>query len=268
VGRQHGEELQHADRRAEEEPARQLTLDLILLVVASVLAGGIAAVTGFGIGSLLTPALALQVDTRLAVAAVSIPHVIGTAVRFWLLGGGVDRRVFWSFGLTSAAGGLVGALLLGATSNRWVTLLFAALLLYAALSEASGFGRRLRLRGPVVWLAGALSGLLGGLVGNQGGLRSAALVHFDLPKRRFVGTATAIALLVDGARTPVYLATRRAELSDIRLSIALATVGVVIGTVAGNAALGRIPDVWFHRVLAVVLALLGIAMLSRGIAGT
>lgn len=56
------------------------TESLILLV--SVLAGGIAAVTGFGIGSLLTPVLALQVDTRLAVAAVSVPHVIGTAIRF------------------------------------------------------------------------------------------------------------------------------------------------------------------------------------------
>ena len=86
--------------------------DALVLVVA-VIAGGIAAVTGFGIGSLLTPVLALTVDTRLAVAAVSVPHVVGTALRFWLLSGGVDRRVFWNFGLTSAAGGLIGALLPG-----------------------------------------------------------------------------------------------------------------------------------------------------------
>jgi uncharacterized membrane protein YfcA len=48
-----------------------------LVVDVGLIAGGISAVTGFGIGSLLTPVLALQVDTRLAVAAVSIPHVIG-----------------------------------------------------------------------------------------------------------------------------------------------------------------------------------------------
>lgn len=47
-----------------------------LVVVVALVAGSISAVTGFGIGSLLTPVLALQVDTRLAVAAVSIPHVI------------------------------------------------------------------------------------------------------------------------------------------------------------------------------------------------
>ena len=82
-----------------------------LILAAAVSGGGVAAVAGFGIGSLLTPAFALQMDARLAVAAVSIPHVVGTAFRFWLLGARVDRKILWSFGLTSAAGGLVGALL-------------------------------------------------------------------------------------------------------------------------------------------------------------
>ena len=61
-----------------------------LALIVSVAAGAIAAVTGFGIGSLLTPLLALQVDTRLAVAAVSVPHVVGTALRFWHLRSSVD----------------------------------------------------------------------------------------------------------------------------------------------------------------------------------
>jgi uncharacterized membrane protein YfcA len=57
-----------------------------------VLAGTIASVAGFGIGSVLTPLLAVRAEAKLAVAAVSIPHVVGTAVRFWLLRGDVDRR--------------------------------------------------------------------------------------------------------------------------------------------------------------------------------
>jgi hypothetical protein len=236
-----------------------------LVLGVSVVAGGIAAVTGFGIGSLLTPLLALQVDTRLAVAAVSVPHVIGTAVRFWLLSGGVDRRVFWNFGLTSAAGGLTGALLHGWASNRWLTLVFGGLLLFAAGSEVSGLAKRMRFRGHVAWIAGALSGLLGGLVGNQGGIRSAALLGFGLSKKHFIGTATAVGLLVDGARMPVYVATQYQEMSALWLPIVLAAIGVTIGTVVGNRVLGRIPDIWFHRVLAIVLAALGITMVMRGI---
>ena len=41
----------------------------LLLAAAGIVAGAIAAVSGFGIGSLLTPVLALQVGTKLAVAA-------------------------------------------------------------------------------------------------------------------------------------------------------------------------------------------------------
>ena len=236
-----------------------------LVLVVSVIAGGIAAVTGFGIGSLLTPLLALQVDTRLAVAAVSIPHVIGTALRLWLLQGGVDRRVLLSFGFTSAAGGLAGAALHGWASNRWLTVVFGALLLFAAASEVSGLARRMRFHGSVAWIAGAVSGLLGGLVGNQGGIRSAALLGFNLSKQTFVGTATAIGLFVDGARMPVYLMMQYDDIRAMWPWVALATVGVTSGTVLGSRVLVRIPPVWFRRVLALILAVLGGAMLLRGI---
>jgi hypothetical protein len=179
--------------------------------------------------------------------------------------GRVDRRVLWSFGLTSAAGGLAGGLLYGMASNEWLTVLFGILLLFAAVSEITGFARRMRFRGWVAWVAGALSGLLGGLVGNQGGIRSAALITFDLRKEMFVGTATAIALFVDGARVPIYLYLQHDEIRARLLWILLAMGGVVVGTLAGSRTLGRIPDVWFRRVLALTLATLGVAMLIRAI---
>lgn len=236
-----------------------------LCVAAAVLAGGLAAVTGFGIGSLLTPILALQVDTRLAVAAVSVPHVIGTALRFWLLKGGVDRRVLWSFGLTSAAGGLAGAALQGWLGNRWLDVVFGTLLLFAAASQTIGLAKRMRFRGVVAWLAGAVSGLLGGLVGNQGGIRSAALLGFDLPKHTFIATATAIGLFVDGARMPVYVVTQGAEILAIWHWVALASAGVCVGTVLGSRTLACIPEIWFARLLATVLACLGAVMMFRGV---
>lgn len=231
--------------------------------MAAILAGVTAAVTGFGIGSLLTPVLALRLDTPIAVAAVSIPHLIGTAIRFWMLSGGIDRRVLWSFGLTSAAGGLAGAMLYETSTSRALTIVFGLLLLFAAFSEMSGLARRMRFHGWVAWVAGALSGLLGGLVGNQGGIRSAALLGFDLQKQLFVGTATAIALFVDGARVPIYVYTQHEQLRMLLPVIALATAGVAAGTLIGSRALGRIPEAWFRRVLAVMLVVLGVAMLVR-----
>jgi uncharacterized membrane protein YfcA len=233
------------------------------IAAVGVIAAAIAAVTGFGIGSLLTPLLALQVETRLAVAAVSIPHLFATALRFWLLKSAIDRRVFWSFGLTSAAGGLAGALLHNWAANRWLNIVFGVLLLFAAASEASGLARRMRFHGVVAWVAGALSGLLGGLVGNQGGIRSAALLGFNLQKQQLIATATAVGLLVDAARMPVYFAAQHESLAAMAPTIIVATAAVLIGTVVGSRVLQRMPEMWFRRLLAVVLAALGMLMILR-----
>ena len=237
----------------------------LTLAIAAVIAGAIASVTGFGIGSILTPTLSLWVAAKPAVAAVAIPHLIGTALRFWFVKRQVDRRVMWSFGLASAAGGIAGALLQGDTSNERLMVLLSLLLLFVAVMELTGYARRMVFRGPAAWLAGASSGMLGGLVGNQGGLRSAALLGFQLPRDRFVATATAIGLFVDFARMPIYFVRESAALWDLRGLIVVATGGVVIGTLAGMRTLHRIPESIFRRVVAVLLAVLGVWLLSRAL---
>src|ERR671910_446949 len=116
----------------------------VLVAGAGLLAGALASIVGFGIGSLLTPVFALEMGTRAAVALVSIPHFIGTAVRFALIRGHLDKRVFLSFGLTSAAGGLTGALLHARLGNPALSVVFGLLLLFVAASELTGLARRMR----------------------------------------------------------------------------------------------------------------------------
>lgn len=240
-----------------------MNAESLLLSIAAIIAGAVASVTGFGIGSILTPTLSLWIDGRIAVAIVSVPHLLGTALRFWMVKGKVDRRVMWRFGLASAAGGLTGALLQSLIGGSRLMLLLAVLLLFVAAMELSGLGKRMRFSGPVAWIAGVLSGLLGGLVGNQGGIRSAALLGFDMPRDVFVATATAIALFVDAARMPVYLATSGSEILAAREQMLIASVGVIIGTIAGSRLLKNIPEAAFRKVVAIILALLGSSLLVR-----
>lgn len=235
----------------------------LVLAAAALVAGGIASVVGFGIGSILTPTLSLWFDAKIAVAAISIPHFVGTLIRFWMLKGHVDARVMWSFGLASAAGGLTGAFLNTFFQSPWLLALLGVLLLFVAAGELTGFARRMVFSGMWAWLAGAVSGLLGGLVGNQGGLRSAALLGFRLERDTFVATATAIGLFVDGARMPVYFVAHGGEMLAMANVIALTTAGVVVGTIFGGRALRHIPEAAFRRVVAVLLAALGVALLSR-----
>ncbi|MGE5926938.1 MAG: sulfite exporter TauE/SafE family protein [Gemmatimonadota bacterium] len=232
------------------------------VALASVLAGAIASVAGFGIGSILTPLLALQLGTQVAIAAVSIPHLAGTALRFFMLRRSLDPRVLRDFGIASAAGGLAGALLHARTVDPVLRVVFGLLLLLAAASELLGLARRVHLSKTGALAAGALSGLFGGLVGNQGGIRSAAMLALPLRRDAFVATATATALLVDGVRMPVYFVSTGARIAEAWPLVLLATGGVLLGTLAGRTALARIPELQFRTAIAVLLAVLGLYMLA------
>jgi uncharacterized protein len=232
-----------------------------LVLLAGTLAGAVAAVSGFGIGSLLTPLLASHFGTKVAVAAVSIPHVIGTAARFVKLREHVDRRAFIRFGILSAAGGLLGALINARVNAPILSVVLGVLLVFAGLSGLLGLTERMHLGPRTAWVAGMLSGLFGGLVGNQGGIRSAALMGFDLPKEAFVATATAVALVVDGARLPVYVWTEWRSLLRLWPEIVAATVGVLLGTFAGVRVLRRIPERVFRPSVSILIIALGVYML-------
>ncbi len=236
---------------------------LAITAAASALAGAIASVTGFGIGSLLTPLFDFRYDMRLAVAAVSVPHLAATSLRLWLLRRDVDRRVLKSFGLMSATGGLVGAILQRYASAPGLTMVFALLLMFAGLSGLTGLSDRIRLGPKSGWIAGVISGALGGLVGNQGGIRSAALLGYDLSPAAFVATATAAGLIVDAARMPVYVMTEHLRLRQSMDVLVIATIGVVVGTFAGKLALKRIPPPLFRKLVGALVLLLGLYMFTR-----
>lgn len=234
-----------------------------LVGVASVFAGAIAAVSGFGIGSVLTPVLQNHYDIKLAVAAVSVPHVIATAVRFWRLRHDVDPAVLKSFGLMSAAGGLTGAVLQRYAAAPGLTVVFSALLVFVGIAQLTGLSERMRFGKRTGWIAGVLSGALGGLVGNQGGIRSAALLGYDLSPAKFVATATAAGLIVDAARMPVYVVTEHARLIALAPLMAVASVGAVIGTFIGGRLLKRIPPPVFRAIVGVLVLALGIYIFFR-----
>lgn len=233
------------------------------IFLLAIVAGASAAVSGVGIGTLLTPLVALQAGTKTAVAAVSIPHLVGTLIRFWRLRHHIDRVVLWRFGLMSAAGAFGGALLNARTASPALTVILGSVLILAGAAQITGASQSWRFHGSVAWIAGAVSGMFGGLVGNQGGIRSAALLGFDLPKASFVATATAIGLFVDAARMPVYVAAERTQVAAIWPLVLIATVGVIGGTLSGERILAAVPERQFKQVVGAIILLLGIAILLR-----
>ena len=233
----------------------------ILVGVISFLAGAISAVAGFGIGSILTPLLGLGIGVKLAVAAAAVPHFAGNALRLWTLRDRIDKSVLKTFGLMSAAGALLGAILHAIAAAPALKIVMAVILIAAGALGVLGWMERLRLGRRGAWVAGGVSGFLGGLVGNQGGIRAAAMLALNVRKEVFVATAVAIALVVDGARLPVYAFSVGPQLVGMWPLLLTSTAGVILGTLFGKVLLGRVPESAFRRVVSALLIALGVALL-------
>jgi uncharacterized membrane protein YfcA len=238
-------------------------LFLAVVFVAGILSGATAAIAGFGIGSVLTPLLAARLGVSLAVAAVSIPHAIATALRAWRLRRAISWPVVRSFGVLSAAGGLIGALLYARIGSRVLEITLGLLLLATALAALTDWTRKWKPRGVVAQSLGFLSGLFGGMAGNQGGLRAAALLTFSLTPAAFVATSTAVGLAIDAARMPIYVWRAGSSLLTVLAPIGVATAGVIIGTLFGERLLFGLSPERFRRVVGILIAALGLWLILK-----
>lgn len=234
---------------------------LIFAFVLAVISGGTAAVAGFGIGSMLTPLFARYGEMQVAVAAVAIPHAIATALRCWRLRRSIDWHVLRTFGVLSAGGALIGALLYTRFSSRMLTVILGVLLIATAITGLTDWARRWHPDGALASVFGFASGLFGGLAGNQGGLRAAAMFGFGLAPATFVATSTAAGLLVDAGRMPIYLWRAGDVLRGYIWPIAFATVGVLIGTLLGERLLLGVSPARFRKVVSLLIGALGVWLL-------
>ena len=74
-----------------------------------------------------------------------------------------------------------------------VKILLGIALIFLGLKEATGFGEKIRLPRKIDFIGVFFSGLRR-VCGNQGAIRSAYLLNYNIPKETFVATAAIIAL--------------------------------------------------------------------------
>jgi uncharacterized membrane protein YfcA len=74
----------------------------------------------------------------------------------------------------------------------------------------------------------------------------------------FVATSTAIGVLVDLVRTPVYLARTGEDLLEISTLVVVCVMGVLLGTVLGERLLFGLSRERFRTVVSLAIGVLGI----------
>ena len=228
-----------------------------LVAMISFVAGATASIVGFGIGSLLTPIVAVRFGTDVAVAVVALPHLAGGLIRGWQLWCFINWRVVVRFGLLSATGGILGAFLFARLAPSVLKPILGVLLVMTAISGITEWTERRIPHGIALWALGALSGFFGGIVGNQGGLRAAMLSTLKLTPVAFVATSTVIGVMVDTVRVPIYLQRASVDLAGLWRLVAVGITGVVAGTLMGDRILLGLSRNSFRIIVSVAIGLLG-----------
>jgi uncharacterized membrane protein YfcA len=193
---------------------------LAIVCAAALLASMLTLYSGFGLGTLLMPVMALFVPLELAVASTALVHLANNLFKLAMLGRQAARQVLWRFGVPAVFGSLLGAALLGVLAGNaasveyrlfgslrqvtLVNLVIGALILVFVVIEMLPQVQRRSLGPRTLPVGGALSGFFGGLSGHQGALRSLFLLKAGLDARQFVATGVVLAVMVDVTRLAVY----------------------------------------------------------------
>lgn len=269
------------------------------LLLVSILAGFVGAMSGMGGGVILIPVLTFfGVDIKRAIA-VSIVSVIATssgAAAAYVRDGITNLKVGMFLEMFTIVGALTGATLTLASAARPLYVGFAAVLLASwcallaerrhaweavatqdAVShwlelEGSYYDRAMRqtvryrgvrayFGGPLMFAAGIIAGALG--IG-AGALK--VLIHdlvMHLPPKVSTTTSNLIIGVTALAGTSVYLA---AGMIDPGLATPV-VLGIACGALIGTRVLVRLSNVAVQRFFRAVLLLLGLEMLVRGLRG-
>lgn len=233
--------------------------------------------SGFGLGTLLTPAFALFFPINLAVALAAVVHFLNSLFKLGLVGRHARGWIVIRFGLPAIVAAIAGAFLLGklSDSSPWWTyrfldrefqvmpikvLLGALMLGFAGLEISSRF-QQVSFDPRHLPLGGLLSGFFGGLSGNQGALRSAFLVRLGLPKEQFIATGVVIATIIDLTRIAVYSSSFvKDRVADHAGLLALATGAAFLGAFLGNRLLEKVTMGWIQKIVALMLAGIAVAL--------
>jgi uncharacterized membrane protein YfcA len=238
-----------------------MEINILIPILAAFLSAAFTLMTGFGLGTILTPIFLIFYDVKIAILIVAVVHLSNNLLKISLFSRHISIDILKRFGALTLIGAFIGAFLQGKMDSSAVKILLGVALIFLGFKEATGFGEKLRLPKKIDFIGGFLSGLLGGFVGNQGAIRSAYLLNYNIPKETFVATAAIIASVVDVTRIPVYIYNNKNALADNVILLIITTASAFAGTFLGKGLLERITPKTFRRYIAAAIIIIG-ALLS------
>ena len=237
--------------------------------------------SGFGLGTILTPAFMLFFPIEVAIALTGIVHLLNNLFKMGLVGLKANWQVVLRFGGPAIIGAYFGALLLlnysdstplytyGMFNNTFevhsINLIVASLMAFFALFEIIPSLKKMQFDKNKLIFGGIISGFFGGLSGHQGALRSAFLIRYGLPKEVFIATGIVIASFIDVTRLGLYFSRMKSiEIESNVPILSTAVLSAFLGAYFGRKLLKKVTLDFVQWTVAIMILILA-ALLAGGI---
>lgn len=236
----------------------------ILFFLAAFLSIVVGTVAGFGTSTIFLPIALFFVDFKTALVLVAVSHLSGNVGATTFFRHGLDKKLIILFGIPSVLLTVIGAyMVVYIPQNILIIILGVCLLLYSVTFLLKPNIKVSASRANTIF-GGGLSGLLQGLAGIGGPIRSAFLISYDLDKFRYIATLAALAVLIDLTRLPIYLSNNLLEPQYYYYIPVLVVLGI-LGSYTGKRIVNIIPQNMFKKMVMVAIGLASIVLILGGL---
>lgn len=224
-------------------------MDIFLIAILSLVAGGVGTITGFGTATIMVPMLLFTYSLPETLLLSGIVHWFGNLWKIGFFWGGIRWKLILSFGIPGLLLTWIGASLVYSISQEALApILGISLMLYTVFIY---FNQSFKLPANnfVAFSGGAISGFMCGIFGVGGAIRGAFLSAFDLPKAVYIATAGFIGLIIDSGRLIRYLI-EGTTISSLPLwSLPMFVAASFVGALLAKQVVDKIPQQKFRLVV-------------------
>jgi uncharacterized membrane protein YfcA len=251
-------------------------MDFFLIALTSTFGAILTFFCGFGLGTLMLPIFSIFFPMEIAVLATAIVHFTNNLFKFGLVFKSIDYATVLRFGIPAILATFPGALLLSYIGTFtsiyqytiWnlqihitpLNLALGFLMIFFALFELLPRLSDYKINQKHLPLGGILSGFFGGLSGHQGAFRAAFLSKSQLTKELFIGTSTAISLVIDLTRITTYAFTSYSftTMKNMYIHVTIGVFFAFTGSIIGKKLLTKTTFKGIQRLVGILLIIYGL----------
>ncbi|QCD52610.1 sulfite exporter TauE/SafE family protein [Campylobacter sp. RM16192] len=252
-------------------------MEIIIISLAAFTASLLTLFSGFGLGTLLMPVMAIFFPVDIAVAITAIVHFSNNIFKGALFARSINKDILLRFGVLAMIFSFIGALTLNALGSAkilfnykildmnfqvdTIKFIIGFLILIFVFIDIMPQFKNIKFEPKFLPSGGILSEFFGGLSGHQGAFRSMFLIKCNMPKEQFVATGIFIAIMVDISRLIVYGANFSNIDENLYLAL-IATVFAFIGSFFGAKLIKKVTIDFIKIIIFILLIFIALSMMT------